>query len=246
MTSLPTTSRRAVLAVGGTALALVLAACGGGGEDSSTGRPQEEQTGEALDEAGEATSATGGGDAGDRDIDRSVPYLQLPGDSDGPVVDLLLDFRCPPCRGFMESFGQLFRQKVERQELVLRIHPRPMLDLRRGTTFSQDSAAAAAAVYAQDPQLLMDFEAEMYAAQPASGDEPDPDLEQIATIAQQVGADETCLQQIRERVFVPWTLEVVEPAAQALEVGTPTMIIDGQIWGGDWTQPGAVEQALEL
>ncbi|MCT1429276.1 thioredoxin domain-containing protein [Brachybacterium muris] len=222
MTSLPTPGRRSLLLGGGAVLALGLAACG------------------STDETPSDPATSSGG----RDIDRSLTYLELAGDSDGKVVDLLLDFRCPPCRSFMESFGEMFRTQVEQKALVLRIHPRPMLDLRRGTTFSQDSAAAAAAVYAQDPALLLDFEREMYAAQPETPEQPDPDPEQIAEIARSIGADETCLQQIRDRVYVPWTLDVVEPAAQELEVGTPTMIIDGEIWQGDWTQPGAVEDAL--
>lgn len=236
-------ARRSVLLGGASAVVLGLAACGG----SSEGPAGTGGTG-----SNDSTEGTGGSDGGadtaggegGRDIDRSLPYLELAGDSDGQVVDLLLDFRCPPCRGFMETYGELFRGLVDEQSVVLRIHPRPMLDLRRGTTFSQDSAAAAAAVYAQDPNLLMDFEEAMYAAQPTSPDEPDPDLEQIAEIAQGIGGDETCLQQIRDREYVDWTLDVVEPPAQELEVGTPTMIIDGEIWQGDWTQPGSVQDAL--
>lgn len=239
MSSLPIPSRRSLLLGSGTVLVLGLAACGSN-DESGTADPG---TTSGSSDAGGASD--GGGTAlANRDIDRSLTYLELAGASTGPVVDLLLDFRCPPCRFFMESFGEMFRTQVEQGSLVLRIHPRPMLDLRRGTTFSQDSAAAAAAVYAQDPDLLLDFEREMYAAQPETAEQPDPDLEQIAQIAQSIGADETCLQQIRDRVYVPWTLDVVEPAAQELEVGTPTMIIDGEIWQGDWTQPGAVEDAL--
>lgn len=250
MSALPTPSRRSLLLGGGAVLAFTLAACGGSADE-----PGENDGGTATGDDGASTgdggsasdrggASDGGGAAAGRDIDRSVPYLELAGASSGKMVDLLLDFRCPPCRGFMETFGTLLRDLVESEELVLRIHPRPMLDLGRDSTYSQDTAGAAAAVYAQDPALLLDFEEAMYAAQPESPDEPEADIEEIARIAQGVGGDETCLQQIRDRVYVPWTLEVVEPAAQELEVGTPTLIIDGEIWEGDWTQPGAVENAL--
>lgn len=239
MSVLPT-SRRSLLLGGSAVLALGLTACGGSDDEPTNSGGAAPDDG--ADTGGGASDA--GGSTGSRDIDRSVPYLELAGGSSGKVVDLLVDFRCPPCRGFMETHGALIRELVESEEIVLRIHPRPMLDERRNSTYSQDTAGAAAAVYAQDPALLLDFEDAMYAAQATSPDEPDADIDQIAQIAQEVGGDETCLQQIRDRVYVPWTLEVVEPAARELQVGTPTLVIDGEIWEGDWTQPGAVEDAL--
>lgn len=253
MSVLPT-SRRSLLLGGTAVLALGLTACGGSDDEpTNSGDPAPDDAGDTGGGADSGDSdgsgsdgggSDGGGSAGSRDIDRSVPYLELAGGSSGKVVDLLVDFRCPPCRGFVETHGALIRELVDAEEIVLRIHPRPMLDERRNSTYSQDTAGAAAAVYAQDPELLLDFEEAMYAAQPTSPDEPDADIDRIAQIAQEVGGDETCLQQIRDRVYVPWTLEVVEPAARELQVGTPTLVIDGEIWEGDWTEPGAVEDAL--
>lgn len=246
-------SRRALVLGAGPLAVLTLAACGGDDDtapaDDTTGRNGADgDAGTGSDQGGAASDAggasDGGGASGDRDIDRSVPYLELASGSDGPVVDLLLDFRCPPCKYFMETYGDYFEQLVAEEKAVLRIHPRPMLDERRRSTYSQDTASAAAAVYAQDPALLLPFEHEMYAAQAPSGEDPDPDLQQIVDIAKGVGADETAVQQIMDRAYVDWTLEVVEPAAMALQVGTPTMLIDGEIWEGDWTQSGSVQEAI--
>lgn len=241
-----TSTRRAFVLGAGTLATVSLAACGKD-EDSADGGGADGggADGGSSDGSGSGGgTASDGGAAGGRDIDRTVPYLELASGSDGPVVDLLLDFRCPPCRYFMQEYGDYFDELVENEKAVLRIHPRPMLDGPRGTTFSQDTAAAAAAVYAQDPALLMPFEHAMYAAQPESAEEPDPTLEEIVEIAREIGADDTAIGQIEERVYVDWTLEVVEPDAAALEVGTPTVLIDGEIWQGDWTQPGSLQDAI--
>lgn len=245
-------SRRSVLLTTSGVLAFALAGCGSDVSDGSGGTAKGEGSdGGASDNAGARTPVDAVDDAtptppadGDRDIDRSVPYLELSADSSGPVVDLLLDFRCPPCKGFMEMHREYIDGLVKDESVVLRIHPRPMLDARRESTFSQNAACAAAAIYAQDPALLMEFEHAMYAQQAPTGEDPDPTLSEIIAIAQDCGADETCVQQIVQRAYVPWTLEVVEPEAAALEVGTPTVIIDGTIWDGDWTQPGALEKAV--
>ncbi len=214
------------------------------GSDPQSTPPKNGGDGKASDGGGGKASDGGGASTAGRDIDRSVPYLELASDSSGPTLDLLLDFRCPPCRLFMEMHGKLLRSLVEEKKAKLRIHPRPMLDLRRPSTYSQDTAAAAAAVYAQDPGLLLDFEAAMYAKQPKTPEEPEAGIEEIAEVAKSIGGDATCLEQITKRVYVPWTLEVVEPAAQKLEVGTPTLIVDGKIWEGDWRVAGAMEEAI--
>lgn len=234
---MPRISRRGVLAGTGLALALGLAACG------AEKKPAPTTAAPATDSPAPSDGGAGS-DAGGRDIDRTVPYLELAPASSGKTVDLLLDFRCPPCKMFMEQHAEYIDGLVAGEKVKLRIHPRPMLDERRGSTYSQDTASAAAAVYAQDPSLLMPFEHAMYAAQAASPEEPDPDLAKIAEIAKGIGADATALAQIRGREYVHWTLDVVEPAAAKLNVGTPTVIVDGKIWEGDWSQPGALEKLI--
>lgn len=229
-------SRRALVLTGVPAALLLLAACGG--------RDAKDRTATPSPTASSTGSAGSDGLLEGRDIDRAKPYLELATGADGPTVDLLLDFRCPPCRYFMEQFGDYFQELVTQKKAVLRIHPRPMLDERRGSTYSQDTASAAAAVYAQDPALLLPFEKAMYAAQAPSGDDPDPTLEKIAEIARGVGADDKAVDQILGRAFVPWTLEVVEPAAVALQVGTPTVVVDGKVWEGDWTVEGELRKAI--
>lgn len=238
-------TRRGVLAGTGLAIALGLAACRASdkkADDAGSSPAAGSDGGSAAPSDG--GSAAAGSDAGGRDIDRKLPYLELASDSTGPTVDLLLDFRCPPCKEFMTMHTDYIDGLVHDAKAKVRIHPRPMLDARRGSTYSQDTASAAAAVYAQDPALLMPFEHAMYAAQAPTGDDPDPDLQQIATIAKGVGADATAVAQIMQRTYVPWTLDVVEPAAAKLDVGTPTVIVNGKIWEGDWSASGALEKAI--
>lgn len=179
-----------------------------------------------------------------RDIDRDAPYLELASDADGPIVEVLVDFRCPPCKAFHEMHGGMFEQAVADESIVYRLRPRPMLDSRRGSTYSQDTAAAAAAVYAQDPGLLLAFETAMFAAQAPDGNSPDPDLEEIARIAEGIGADETAVHQIQERTYVDWTVGVVEPVLIGAGLGTPNVLINGELWEDDWTVPGELDEAI--
>lgn len=181
-----------------------------------------------------------------RTIDTDLPYLEVSSAPGVPVVDLLLDFRCPPCAAFAAAHTDTLAGAAQDGRITLRVRPRPMLDKARGTTYSADTASAAAAVYAQDPALLMPFEKAMFAAQAPTPDDPDPTLDQIAEIARGVGADETAIAQIKDRTYVDWATDVVEPPLRDQGFGTPTVLIDNVRWEGDWSVPGELESALGL
>lgn len=192
----------------------------------------------ALGAIGVLAACTGGDEDADpdRDIDQSLPYLEL-GPAEGvPVLDLLLDFRCPPCKGFAQMHSDSIAALVEEEKATVRIYPRPMLDEQRNSTYSQTCAAAAAAIYAQDPGLLIPFEKAMFEKQPLTNDVPDLPLREIVRVMKDAGADHVAVEQVKSEKFVDWTLNVVEPHCKDLGVGTPSLFLDGVKSEGKWSE----------
>lgn len=170
------------------------------------------------------------------------PYLEISSSTDGPVVDVHLDFLCPHCRTFEETQGEDLAQMAEAGEITLRVHPRPMLDASSTPAgYSGRAANAAVCAYAEDPAQWLPAQEALFANQPGTSGLPDEEL--VAIVDEATGLDISECQ--AAGTYQPWLQEVVEPDAQETTSGTPTVLIDGEEFSGDLASPGTVKDAVE-
>src|SRR5699024_5447253 len=88
--------------------------------------------------------------------------------SEGPItVDLYEDFICPVCKQFTDQNGAQLTELAENGDIKLRFHPLGLLDNYSSTNYSTRSAAAS--VCAADEDKFADYEASLFAEQPAEG-----------------------------------------------------------------------------
>ena len=170
------------------------------------------------------------------------PYLEISSSSDGPVVDVHLDFLCPHCKDFEAVQGEDLAQLAEAGEITLRVHPRPMLDASSTPAgYSGRAANAAVCAYAEDPAQWLPAQEALFANQPGASGLPDEEL--IGIVDEATGLDIAECQEAG--TYQPWLQEVVEPDAQETTSGTPTVLIDGEEFSGDLASPGTVKDAVE-
>lgn len=171
------------------------------------------------------------------------PYLELSTASEGPVVDVYLDFLCPHCATFAETNGPDLQELAETGSITLRVHPRPMLDPSSSPAgYSGRAANAAVCAYAEDPSLWFPVEEALFEDQPGAEGLSDERLTEIAVGA---GASEAVADCITGGTYLPWIQDVVEPEAVESTEGTPTVLIDGEQYTGATGTPGALREAIE-
>lgn len=195
--------------------------------------------------AGSDTSQGTGGEV-PPGVAEDQPYLEFPGADDAPVVDVYLDFLCPHCATFNEVNGEDLRELGEGEDATVRIHPRPMLDAQSAPVgYSGRAANVAVCTYAQDPALYWDVEDALFTNIPTDPADV-PEDEELIDIAESAGASgeelESC---VTGMSYEGWIYDVVEPEAAANTEGTPTVLIDGELFEGDTATPGALREAIE-
>ena len=219
-----------LLVVGGVAGFLLLDA-----DPEPTGDPGTSTTpDDTAGAAGELVAPPG--------VAEDQPYLEISSSSDGPVVDVHLDFLCPHCKDFEAVQGEDLAQLAEAGEITLRVHPRPMLDASSTPAgYSGRAANAAVCAYAEDPAQWLPAQEALFANQPGASGLPDEEL--IGIVDEATGLDIAECQEAG--TYQPWLQEVVEPDAQETTSDTPTVLIDGEEFSGDLASPGTVKDAVE-
>ncbi|MGO2558784.1 DsbA family protein [Brachybacterium sp.] len=170
------------------------------------------------------------------------PYLSLgaPEDSGKPVVEIHFDFLCPHCGEFEEINAEDLQTMVTEEEATVHLVPRNFMDPQSSSgDYSTRAAAAAVAVYADDPANLLAFQALMFANQPGAEGLTD---EQIQAFATEAGASEQAISDMEAGTYEGWVDRVANPYGQEAG-GTPYVEIDGTVFEG-WTQPGALREAV--
>lgn len=171
------------------------------------------------------------------------PYLELSTATDGPVVDVYLDFLCPHCATFADNNGSDLQELAEAGTITLRVHPRPMLDANSSPAgYSGRAANAAVCAYAEDPALWFPVEEALFDEQPGAEGLTDQELTEVVTDA---GASDAVGECITAGTYLPWIQDVVEPQARESTQGTPTVLIDGVQYTGAIDQPGALREAIK-
>ncbi|MFE4464995.1 thioredoxin domain-containing protein [Oerskovia sp. NPDC056781] len=177
------------------------------------------------------------------------------GDPAAPVtIEVYVDYMCPVCGQFEEINGAGLAALRDDGSVRVVVHPVAILDrYSQGSRYSTRAAASAAFVADRAPDAFQGFHAGLLAGQPEEGTAGLSD-EQIADVARAAGVPADVAAEIADggaSRFAGWVAAATGTATgdAALEgprgFGTPTIVIDGERWEGDWTDPQALPQAVE-
>ena len=151
--------------------------------------------------------------------------------SGSQTLDTYIDFMCPICNQFEETYGDEILALVNDGTITLNIHPIAILDrYSQGTAFSTRAANAMYCVAEADPDAAVPFRQAMYAKQPEENSTGLTDDEIIA-IAKSVGVDsvDTCITDGTYKKFVASMTEKTPVAPGASGIGTPTFAVNGEV-----------------
>lgn len=148
------------------------------------------------------------------------------------TVDTYVDFMCPICNQFEQSYGPTLDELVQSGEITLNIHPISILDRQsQGTEYSTRSAAAAYCVAVDDPANVQAFVKALYAQQPSEGTAglDDATLASVATSAGASDAVSACISDGTYTRFVTAMTQKTPLQPNASGIATPTIAIDGTV-----------------
>lgn len=167
------------------------------------------------------------------------------GQESAPVrVDVYQDYMCPYCGRFEQANGEALAQLVDQGTVRMEIHPMSFLDsASQGSRYSTRSANAFVTAAMAQPEHALDFNAALYANQPAEGSRGLTD-EQIAQLALGVGIDQAVVDSFPDMQYERWVKNATNAAFDDGVTGTPTVRIDGETFEGDLYSPGPLEAAI--
>lgn len=166
------------------------------------------------------------------------------------------DYLCPACKQFNDANAKQLESLVSGGAATLEIRPIGMLwQKSAGTEYSRRSANAVACVANYSPAAVWNVNETLYAAQPQEGT-PGLTDDEIKKLVKSSGAEnlskiDSC---IDDKTFVPWVkaaTDVVVPNSgepgkvnaasdkKAQFTGTPTIVVNGEIFTGDFTDADA-------
>jgi protein-disulfide isomerase len=168
------------------------------------------------------------------------------GDPNAKVtVTIYADFMCPYCGQFERANASALDAAVAAGKAKLDVHPMAFLDDNSaGTRYSTRAANAFVTVANADPAAAMAFYRLLFEQQPA---ERTPGLsdDQLVSLARQAGAPEAVTATFAARTYVPWVEQVTQQAWRDGVKGTPTVKLNGQVFGGDLYTAGPLAEAID-
>lgn len=163
---------------------------------------------------------------------------------DAPVLRIYSDYLCPACGAFEAMHHEMLGEMRDAGEITIEYHPVAFLDRDDNKNYSSRATSAAATVADRAPEHFVAFHNALFANQPSGGSAWTN--EQIREIAVQAGVPEEVADTFGAERFTSWARAVTSKAAREDGVtATPTVMIDGQVFDGDWRVDGALRQAIE-
>ncbi|WP_374947184.1 DsbA family protein [Agreia sp.] len=178
------------------------------------------------------------------------PTVPTPDYSTGVVdIQVYVDYLCPFCGQFESTNAEQIGQWIESGAATLTTHPLAILDRGSlGTKYSTRSANAAACVANYSPDSFYDFNALLFANQPAESTEG-LDNAALKGLVSDAGASkvsqiETCIDDTQFKDWVSAStaraLKGPLPNTDVVKVtGTPTVLVNGQQYSGSLTDADA-------
>ncbi|MBN9177746.1 MAG: thioredoxin domain-containing protein [Microbacterium sp.] len=147
------------------------------------------------------------------------------------TLDTYIDFMCPICNQFEETYGDEILDLVNNGTITLNIHPIAILDrYSQGTAYSTRAANAMYCVAEADPDAAVLFMQAMFKGQPEENSTGLTD-DEILTIAKGVGVSgiDTCVTDGTYKKFVASMTEKTPIAPGSSGIGTPTIAVNGTV-----------------
>lgn len=147
------------------------------------------------------------------------------------TLDTYIDFMCPICGQFEEAYGEEILSLVDDGTITLNIHPISILDrYSQGTAYSTRAANAMYCVAEADPDAAVPFMQALFANQPEEGSTGLTD-DEILGFASGVGVDgiDDCVTEGQYEKFVAAKTEEAPVQPGASGVGTPTLVVNGEV-----------------
>jgi protein-disulfide isomerase len=148
------------------------------------------------------------------------------------TMDTYIDFMCPICNQFEQSYGESISGLVSDKTITLNVHPIAILDRSsQGTAYSSRSASAMYAVAIADADHAYAFMQAMYANQPAENSTGLTNAK-IISIAEDAGV--TMTDELKSAIndnkylnYVQTMTDKTPIAPGSTSIGTPTIAING-------------------
>jgi len=142
-----------------------------------------------------------------------------------------VDFMCPICGQFEESYGSEIEGMVDDGSITLDIHPISILDSQsQNTQYSTRAANAMYCVAVADADKSLPFLQQMFAGQPTEGSKGLTNNE-ILAIASDVGVSgiDSC---VNDGTYAGYVTEMtlktpIQPGSSG--IGTPTIAVNGEV-----------------
>lgn len=139
-------------------------------------------------------------------------------------VGVFLDFMCPICGTFEDSYGEALQKAAAEDRITLDIHPISILDrFSQNTEFSSRAAGAMYCAAAEAPEATLDFFNLLFANQPAENT-PGLSDEELTAIAKDAGAG-AAADCIADGTYMDFVGD--QTAAHEIQ-GTPTIEVNGK------------------
>ena len=146
-------------------------------------------------------------------------------------VDTYIDFMCPICNQFEQTYGPTLEQLSGDGTITLNIHPIAILDNQsQGTEYSTRAANAAYCVAEDAPDAVLPFVQAMYAGQPEEGSTGLTD-DEITAIASEAGAGDAAASCIADGTYARYVTAMtrktpIQPGQTG--IATPTIAVNGE------------------
>ncbi|SET27905.1 DsbA family protein [Nonomuraea wenchangensis] len=170
-----------------------------------------------------------------RQLDGSMVLANRGGDA--PVLDVYEDFDCPVCKDMHAKVDPTIQRLARAGKVKVVFHA---VTIFLDEPMRSNSVRAAAAARCVPESSWLAFRDELYAIQPAPhGEASGFTVEELVQAARKAGAQvDTC---VRDQSYAESHL--AETAKVRLE-GTPTLLLDGKLLGGEAFDPEALERAI--
>ncbi|MGA5759223.1 DsbA family protein [Nonomuraea bangladeshensis] len=170
-----------------------------------------------------------------RQLDGSMVLADRGGDA--PVLDVYEDFDCPVCKDMHAKVDPTIQRLAREGKVKVVFHA---VTIFRDEPMRSNSIRAAAAARCVPESSWLAFRDELYAIQPAPhGVASGFTVEELVGAARKAGAQvDSC---VRDQSYAD--AHLAETAKVRLE-GTPTLLLDGKLLGGEAFDPQALERAI--
>lgn len=167
---------------------------------------------------------------------------------DGPnVLEEYLDFMCPFCEEYHETYGEEVAQLVEDGEVTLNVHPISILDrYSNGTQYSTRAASAVYCVAEANPDAVYPFIDALFRDQPREGSDGLTD-DHLAGLASEAGVEDaaSCIAEGEYMDYVTRMTLETPVAPGATDIGTPTILLNDEFVSLTWDPQADIVSKLQ-